>query len=330
MGYVPLGSARAGEHSPMVKGARRGVGQSHVGRGPRAPPGLCSPHQRAAGCRTQFASAVASTPPAPKVFGEEGKVFKGLTKPPDLTSPFPQGAPDTQLLPVALPCPPRSACPQDPCPSLTDRPQPRQPGSGEELGWLRAAEQQEPGLERTFLEILKEAATTGGAEPGPHCLLEPGGTAGGAAMLPPAPLWAQSAPSSPGKRDAKQRAAWCWKTPVNPRIYINSRQRLHLEALQIPSPALQPSEHIPQGHPVQVSLRPRQTAGSSPGTSTPIQSHIPRPDTLQRSLAARRHRMAPPPASSITAPHMVPPSWRGHKGHDSGHPKPPAPVSAMD
>lgn len=142
--------------------------------------------------------------------------YKGLTKPPDLTSPFPQGAPDMQLLLVALPCPPRSACPQDPCPSLTDRPQLCQPGSGEELGWLRAAEQQEPGLERTFLEILKEAATTGGAEPGPHRSPKPGccraaGMARGAATLPPAPLWAQSAPSSPGKRDAKQRAARRWK-----------------------------------------------------------------------------------------------------------------------
>lgn len=169
----------------------------------------------------------------------------GLTKPAHLTSPFPGGAPDTQLLPVALPCVPRSACPQDPCPSLTDCPQPRQPGWGKELGWLRAAEQQEPGLGRTFLEILREAATEGGAEPRPHRPPEPGccragGTARDAATLPPAPPWAQSAAASPSKWATKQRAAQRWKTPVNPRIYINSRQRLHLEALQIPSPALQP------------------------------------------------------------------------------------------
>lgn len=162
------------------------------GEAPGHPLGSAPRHQRAAGCGTRFTSAVASTtPPAPKAFGEEGKVFKGLTKPAHLTSPFPQGALDTQLLLVALPCPPRSACPQDPCPSLTDRPQPRQPGWGKELGWLRAAEQQEPGLGRTFLEILKEAATTGGAEPGPHRSPKPGccraaGMARGAATLPPA------------------------------------------------------------------------------------------------------------------------------------------------
>lgn len=115
----PKPESTAPQRGVLGKARGRAV-RGEAPRHPRSPPGLlllgsAPRHQRAAGCGTRFASAVPSTPPAPKAFGDRGKMQSALTKPADPTSPFPRGAlcsPGTQLLPVALPCPPRSACPQ--------------------------------------------------------------------------------------------------------------------------------------------------------------------------------------------------------------------------